>query len=124
MLTGAIRSQVDRVWESFWSGGIANTLTVIEQITYLLFAKRIDDLHTAKKKANLLGGKIEEPIFKKGQNHLRWSRFKDFEVERMFSVFRDEVFPLIKSLNRNPDSAFAKAMKPENKERKRPESGA
>ncbi len=112
MLTGAIRSQVDRVWESFWSGGIANPLTVIEQITYLLFAKRLDDLHTAKeKKANLLGGKIEGPIFKKGQDHLRWSRFKDFEAERMFTVFRDEVFPLIKSLHSSNDSAFTRAMK-------------
>lgn len=46
MLTGEIRSQIDRIWDSFWSGGISNPLEVIEQITYLLFLKRLDDLHT------------------------------------------------------------------------------
>ena len=44
MLTGALKSQVDRIWEAFWSGGIANGLTVIEQITYLLFTRRLDEL--------------------------------------------------------------------------------
>ena len=112
MLTGAIRSQVDRVWESFWSGGIANPLTVIEQITYLLFAKRLDDLHTAReKKANLLKKPIEDPIFSDDQDHLRWSRFKDFEAEKMHETFRDEVFPFIKGLNQDTGSAFARSMK-------------
>ena len=46
MLTGEIRNQVDRIWDAFWSGGISNPLEVIEQITYLLFLKRLDDLHT------------------------------------------------------------------------------
>ena len=62
-------------------------------ITYLLFARRLDELHTAKEaQANLLGTAIEQPIFSKAQQHLRWSRFKDFESEKMFLVFRDEVF--------------------------------
>ena len=56
MITGALKSQVDQVWNAFWSGGIANPLTVIEQITYLLFAKRLDELHTAReRRANRLG---------------------------------------------------------------------
>ena len=95
MLTGAIRNQVDQIWNTFWSGGVSNPLSVIEQITYLLFAKRLDDLHTAREaQANLLGEKkIENPIFMKKQDHLRWSRFKDFEPQRKFEVFRDEVFP-------------------------------
>ena len=55
MITGSIKSQVDKVWDAFWSGGISNGLTVIEQITYLLFARRLDELHTAKEaQANLL----------------------------------------------------------------------
>lgn len=112
MITGAIRSQVDKVWDAFWSGGVSNPLTVIEQITYLLFAKRLDDLHTAKeKKANLLKTKIEDPIFKKKEAKLRWSRFKDFEAEEMYDTFRDEVFPFIKNMHKDDDSAFAKAMK-------------
>ena len=56
MLTGDLRHKVDQVWNAFWSGGIANPIEVIEQITYLLFIKRLDDLHTlAESKANLLG---------------------------------------------------------------------
>ena len=50
MITGAIKSEVDTVWNAFWSGGVSNPLTDIEQITDLLFAKRLDDLHTAREK--------------------------------------------------------------------------
>jgi len=111
MITGEIRSQVDKVWNAFAAGGIANALTVIEQITYLLFTKRLDDLHTAKEKqANLLKAEIEDPIFTEGQDHLRWSRFKDFEAERMFEVYRDDVFPFIKNLNKDESSAFSQSM--------------
>lgn len=56
MIAGAIKNQVDQIWNTFWSGGVSNPLSVIEQITYLLFAKRLDELHTAKEKqASLLG---------------------------------------------------------------------
>ena len=76
MITGALKSQVDRVWDAFWdafwSGGISNPLSVIEQITYLLFARRLDELHTAKEaQANLLSTAIDKPIFSKSQQHLR-----------------------------------------------------
>ena len=112
MITGEIRNQVDQIWNTFWSGGVSNPLSIIEQITYLLFAKRLDDIQTAKEaQANLLGEAIEEPIFEKGQNDLRWSRFKDFEPERKFNVFKDEVFPFIKSLNGRAGSSYTKFMK-------------
>ena len=112
LITGALKSQVDRVWDAFWSGGISNPLSVIEQITYLLFARRLDELHTAKEaQANLLGTAIDKPIFSKSQQHLRWSRFKDFESEKMFLVFRDEVFPFIKNLHQDEQSAYSRFMK-------------
>jgi type I restriction enzyme M protein len=112
MLTGSIRNQVDQVWEAFWSGGVSNPLSVIEQITYLLFAKRLDDLQIAKEaKANTLGETVEDPLFQKDQDHLRWSRFKDFDPERKFNVFKDEVFPFIKSLNGKAGSSYTKFMK-------------
>jgi type I restriction enzyme M protein len=111
MLTGAIKNQVDQVWNAFWSGGVSNPLSVIEQITYLLFAKRLDDLHTAKEaQANILNDPITDPIFDKNQEHLRWSRFKDFDPERKFNVFKDEVFPFIKSLNGKAGSSYTKFM--------------
>ena len=112
MITGEIKNQVDQVWNTFWSGGVSNPLSVIEQITYLLFAKRLDEMHTTKEaQANLLGEPIEDPIFEKSQQHLRWSRFKDYEPERKFDVFKDEVFPFIKSLNGRAGSAYTKFMK-------------
>ena len=112
MLTGQIRNQVDQVWNAFWSGGVSNPLSVIEQITYLLFAKRLDDMQTAKEaQANLLGQPIEDSIFEGGQDHLRWSRFKDFDPERKFYVFKDEVFPFIKTLNGRAGSSYTKFMK-------------
>ena len=67
MLTGELRGQIDRIWDAFWSGGIANPLEVMEQITYLLFIKRLDDLHTGQeKKANRLGLPMEKRVFPEG----------------------------------------------------------
>ncbi len=112
MITGEIKNKVGQIWNTFWSGGVSNPLSVIEQITYLLFAKRLDDIHTAKEaQASLLGEKIENAIFENGQEHLRWSRFKDFEPERKFNVFKDEVFPFIKLLNGRTGSSYTKFMK-------------
>jgi type I restriction-modification system DNA methylase subunit len=105
MITGEIKSKVDRIWDTMWSGGISNPLSVIEQLTYLLFIKRLDELHTLKeRKAARTGNSIEEPVFTPNQDHLRWSRFKETAAEKMFVTVRDEVFPFIKSLgNRGRD---------------------
>lgn len=112
MITGELKSKVDQIWSTFWSGGVSNPLSVIEQITYLLFAKRIDDIQIDRERqANLLGEPVEDFIFEEGQNHLRWSRFKDFDPERKFAVFKDEVFPLIKGLNGRAGSSYTKFMK-------------
>lgn len=62
MITGELKSQIDRIWDSFWAGGIANPLEVIEQLTFLLFIKRLDELQTlAENKASRLGEPIERP---------------------------------------------------------------
>ena len=69
MLTGELRSQVDQIWNAFWSGGVSNPLSVIEQITYLLFIKRLDDLHTREEhKAAMLGLKLARRIFPEGSD--------------------------------------------------------
>jgi len=113
VITGAVKNQVDRVWDAFWSGGISNPLSVIEQFTYLLFARRLDDLFTAEEaKANLLKTRIEKPIFNSKQQYLRWSRLKNLgDPQEMFRIFRDEVFPFIKNLNGNDTSAYSRFMK-------------
>ncbi|WP_197512953.1 type I restriction-modification system subunit M [Acidihalobacter aeolianus] len=99
MITGELKSKVDRIWDTMWSGGISNPLSVIEQLTYLLFIKRLDELQTRKERqAARTGQPIDEPIFAPGQDALRWSRFKDTAPEQMFATVRDEVFPFIKTL--------------------------
>ena len=74
MITGELKSKVDRVWDAFWSGGISNPLEVIEQITYLLFIRRLDDLNTLAEKKAHRTGKNEGLIFGPDQQSLRWSR--------------------------------------------------
>lgn len=111
MLTGEIRNKVDKLWESFWTGGIANPLTVIEQISYLLFIKRLDDIHSLKElQANRTNKPIKDPVFAEDEQHLRWSKFKHLEASEMFKLFQDEVFPFIKNLATSAQTTFANAM--------------
>ena len=105
MITGELKSKVDRIWNTMWSGGISNPLSVIEQLTYLLFIKGLDELHTRKEhKAARTGNPIEEPVFTASQGALRWSRFKELAPEQMFETVRDEVFPFIKSMGQTEGS--------------------
>ena len=112
MLTGAIRNQIDAIWNAFWSGGVSNPLSVIEQITYLLFIKGLDDLHTREEaKAQALGRPMERRIFPEGADDkgrpyedLRWSRFKNFEAREMFTVVDEHVFPFLRTLGETDGS--------------------
>jgi type I restriction enzyme M protein len=118
MISGEIKSQIDRIWDSFWSGGISNPLEIIEQITYLLFLRRLDDLHTLEEnKANQLKQPIQRRIFPEGEDEkkrlyddLRWSKFKHFAASEMFTVVNDHVFPFLRSLG-GDDSTYAHHMK-------------
>ena len=95
MLTGDLKNQVDKVWSRFWSGGMANPLEIIEQITYLLFLKRLDDLQTlAENKSRRLKKPIEQNFFPKGKEKLRWNNLKNLAPEEMFNIVDKEVFPL------------------------------
>ena len=112
MLTGENKGKIDKIWNTFWSGGISDPLRVIEQISFLLFIKRLDDIHTAReKKANRLNKPIEDPIFGVGQDKLRWSRFREFETEEMFTTVSQEVFPFIKNLHGGENTAYSRHMK-------------
>lgn len=70
MITGEINNQVDQVWNAFWSGGVSNPLSVIEQITYLLFAKRLDDIHIAKKSQASMLGQFHAHVWIRVQSYL------------------------------------------------------
>lgn len=110
MLTGEIRNKVDRIWETFWTGGVTNPLTVIEQFTYLIFIKSLDEKQLqSEKDASILG--IEPKIiFDAHHEDLRWHNFKQFEAEKMHNTVANKVFPFIKKLNGNASSSFAKYM--------------
>ena len=123
MITGDIKTQIDRIWDSFWSGGISNPLEVMEQITYLLFLRRLDDMHTLEKnKANRLKKPMERRVFPEGKDakdrsyeDFRWSRFKHFAPAEMFTVVGEHVFPYLRTdLARQlggADSTYAHHMK-------------
>lgn len=113
MITGELKSQIDKVWEAFWTGGLSNPLTVIEQMTYLLFIRRLDELQTQKEqKANLLKRAIEDPIYTEAEYELRWSRFKNMDPEVMYKQFtrQDGVFDFLRNVG-NRSAAFSKFMK-------------
>ena len=105
------KSQIDKLWETFWSNGISNPLTVIEQISYLFFIKELDDKQIlAEKKASRTGKPIENPIFDETpkQQNMRWSKFKDFAPNEMYKIVQEDVFPFIKNMG---GENFAKYMK-------------
>lgn len=118
VLTGDIKNKIDKVWDAFASGGISNPLEVMEQLTYLLFLKRLDDLQTREdNKANRLGKPPERRIFPDGADkdgvpyeELRWSRFKHMAPAQMFETVSGHVFPFLRGL-RGEESTYARHMK-------------
>lgn len=118
MLTGELRSKIDSIWNDFWSGGLANPLQVIEQITFLIFIKRLDEMQEVdERKATMLNRPLERRIFPAGVDekgepweNLRWSRFKNFAGPEMFRTVDERVFPFLRGLNGN-GGEYAKHMR-------------
>lgn len=119
MITGELKGQVDKIWDAFWTGGISNPLTVIEQFTFLLFLRRLDERQLlAEKKANVMGIAVENPIYTPAQKKLRWSSFKDEDPENLFALFTQPqadldnltAFELMKQLG-SEAGVFAQYMK-------------
>jgi type I restriction enzyme M protein len=106
VLIGELRLQIDGIWNSFWSGGISNPLEVMEQLTYLLFLKRLDDLQSLEEnKANRLGEAVTRAVFPVGTDDrgrsyqdYRWSRFKNMAPAEMYTVVGEHVFPFLRTL--------------------------
>ena len=88
MITGQLKSQVDAIWNLFANGGLTNALTVIEQFTYLLFLRRLDERQVSQeKKINLIGGQLKDPIYGPGEEDLRWHNFVNLAPERKLELF-------------------------------------
>ena len=113
MVTGELKTKVDGVWDIFWSGGVTNPLTVIEQLTYLMFIKILDDNETRREKnAELLGESVTNPVFDADHQNCRWHVFRNYEPDAMYENMVQNVFPFIKDeLGSSKDTAFAKYMK-------------
>ena len=119
MVTGELKSKIDSLWEIFWTGGLTNPLDVIEQMTYLMFIRDLDDadnLHA--KEAAMLGLPYQSVFAKEVQigertidgSQLKWSVFHDFPAAKMYSTMQEWVFPFIKNLHGNKESAYSKYM--------------
>lgn len=112
MFTQELKSSIDQVWLAFHSGGLSNPLSVIEQITYLLFLKRLDEIQNAAESNAILTGEVENPIYTQETNHLRWGNFKNLDPENMFKLFQKEngVFDFMKNYG-DKSVSFNKFMK-------------
>lgn len=113
MITGELKTKVDGIWDIFWSNGVSNPLTVIEQLTYLMFIKILDDNETRRERnAELLGEAVADPVFDADHQNCRWHIFRNYEPEAMYENMVQNVFPFIKGeLGSSRDTAFAKYMK-------------
>jgi type I restriction enzyme M protein len=109
-ITGDLKSKVDKVWDAFWNMGMTNPLEIIEQITYLLFIRRLDDLDTRAEGKARLTGKPEPMRFGPDQQEMRWSVFKNEEPERMLKVVGEKVFPFLRQLG-GEGSTYGEHMK-------------
>lgn len=119
MITGEIKSKVDSLWEIFWTGGLTNPLDVIEQMTYLMFIHDLDETDNMRAKEAAMLGLPHKSVFagnvQVGErtidgSQLKWSVFHDFPAARMYSTMQEWVFPFIKNLHGDKDSAYSKYM--------------
>ena len=123
MITGEIKNRIDSIWDTFWTGGITNSITILEQMTYLFFMKMLDDAQRTKEaNANAFGVAVKEPTFKEGlwhnpetdkdvpYNSMRWHVFKNTEAETMYRTISKDGFVFIKNLNDGKESAYSKFM--------------
>ena len=119
MITGELKNKIDGLWDIFAAGGLVNPLDVVEQITYLMFIKDLDDADNKRSKEAIMLGIPHNTIFKDevmvndrpvNGNLLKWSVFHDKSAGQMYNIVQDNVFPFIKNLHGDKDSAYSKYM--------------
>ncbi|MCC6426246.1 MAG: SAM-dependent DNA methyltransferase [Phycisphaerales bacterium] len=109
MITGPLRSKIDKLWLEFWQGGITNPLTVIEQITFLMFIRLLDLTESRNEKKAQRTGKPFDRLFSAKQQHLRWHQLKNLGADALLKTMRDEVFPHLKDIA-GAESTFGRYM--------------
>ncbi len=119
MITGELKNKIDSLWDIFAAGGLTNPLDVIEQMTYLMFIHDLDEADNTHAKEAVMLGLPYKSIFTDSVrigdrtvdgSQLKWSVFRDFPAGRMYSVMQEMVFPFIKNLHGNKESAYSKYM--------------
>lgn len=113
MITGTLKNDIDSIWNTFWTGGISNTITIVEQLTYLIFIKDLDETETRNERMAKRLGTDFTPIFGPDQQHFRWKNLKEMDVTERHIIFGntvDGVFPFIRSLG-SEKSLFSTYMK-------------
>ena len=119
MITGELKNKIDSLWNIFWTGGLTNPLEVIEQMTYLMFIRDLDDSDNLRAKECAMLGLPYQSIFagevqigdrKIEGSQLKWSVFHDFPAGKMYAVVQEFVFPFIKNLHSSKESAYSKYM--------------
>ena len=124
MITGELKNKIDRIWEYFWTAGITNPMTVLEQLTYILYMKMLDDKQIQEEQnANAFGFKLVDCVFPEGEwlnpatekkvkyEDMRWHVFKNTGSANMFNMVRNNVFEFIKHIGAGEDSAYSRFMK-------------
>lgn len=106
-----VRILIDKIWMNFWENGITNPLTIIEQITYLLFIKQLDDREAENEKNNSFLNINKKRIFDEKHQICRWNQLKNKSAEEMYKIIKNEVFPFMKELADKEESCYTKYMK-------------
>ncbi len=109
-LASELKSKIDALWDKFWSGGLSNPLSSIEQMSYLIFMKRLEDMDVAEQKKALAQKQTYKSVFE-GNKDCRWSNWKHYPAEKMLTHVRDVVFPFIKDIHDGEKTLFAEHMK-------------
>lgn len=126
MITGDIKNKIDSIWDTFWTGGITNSITVLEQMTYLFFMKMLDDAQLKKEAAAaIMGVSVKDAVFKEGNwlnpenpedttgipyQQLRWHVFRNMDAVTLYQTVRNWVFPFIKHLHGDRENAYSRFM--------------
>ena len=110
LITGELKNKIDRLWTMFWTGGITNPLDVIEQITYLMFIHELDEIDTEKSASSIMLKLPYTSIFDADHQDCRWSQFKNYPAQQMYATVQERVFPFIKGLHGDEESAYSKYM--------------
>lgn len=112
MITGEVKNKIDKIWTDIWAGGITNPLTVIEQLTYLMFIRSLDEKELENEQFENTSGVSMPKIFPQDEDgqSMRWSKFKEKDPRDIFEILSQRVFPFIKTMNGEEETAFSKYM--------------